>query len=118
MQHINATTLKFSTPSLSMRADQAICEPTKEALLSEWPATQDLWVFAYASLILRPEFDVLEQHLTKVQGWHRALKMWSRLNRGSTECPGLVFALLSGGSCQGMVFRTPAADVKQTIEKL
>jgi cation transport protein ChaC len=77
-----------------------------------------LWIFGYASLIWRPEFEVLEQHLTKVQGWHRALKMWSRLNRGSPECPGLVFALLSGGSCQGMVFRTPAADVKQTIEKL
>jgi cation transport protein ChaC len=77
-----------------------------------------LWIFAYASLIWRPEFEVKEQHLTKVQGWHRALKMWSRLNRGTPECPGLVFALLSGGSCQGMVFRTPASDVKQTIEKL
>ena len=95
-----------------------MCAPTKEAFLTDWPATQDLWIFGYASLIWRPEFEVLEQHLTKVQGWHRALKMWSRLNRGSPECPGLVFALLSGGSCQGMVFRTPAADVKQTIEKL
>jgi cation transport protein ChaC len=101
-----------------MRPDQAICAPSKEAFLTDWPATQDLWIFGYASLIWRPEFEVLEQHLTKVQGWHRALKMWSRLNRGSPECPGLVFALLSGGSCQGMVFRTPAADVKQTIEKL
>ncbi len=111
-------TLKFNSPPLGMRADQALCEPTQEALLTQWPASQDLWVFGYASLIWRPEFEVLEQHLTKVQGWHRALKMWSRLNRGSPECPGLVFALLSGGSCQGMVFRTPAANVKQTIEKL
>ena len=101
-----------------MRPDQAMCAPTKEAFLSDWPATQDLWIFGYASLIWRPEFEVIEQHLTKVQGWHRALKMWSRLNRGSPECPGHVFALLSGGSCQGMIFRTPAADVKQTIEKL
>ena len=29
-----------------------------------------------------------------------------------------VFALLSGGSCQGMVFRTPAQKVAQTIEQL
>ena len=101
-----------------MRPDQALCEPTKDALLSQWPASQDLWVFGYASLIWRPEFEVIESHLTKVQGWHRALKMWSRLNRGTPECPGLVFALLSGGSCQGMVFRTPAADVEETIEKL
>lgn len=95
-----------------------MCAPTREAFLSEWPETQDLWVFGYASLIWRPEFDVLERHITRVQGWHRALKMWSRLNRGTPECPGLVFALLSGGSCQGMVFRTPGHQVKQTIENL
>ena len=60
----------------------------------------------------------MEQHPTKIQGWHRALKMWSRLNRGTPECPGLVFALLSGGSCQGLVFRTPSRQVRQTIEQL
>ena len=102
----------------SDRSDQAPTAPHREAMLAGWPANQDLWIFGYASLIWRPEFDVLEQHLTKVQGWHRALKMWSRLNRGTPDCPGLVFALLSGGSCHGMVFRTPGADVKQTIEKL
>ena len=107
------------TPVLSSpRSDQSVCAPTREAFLSDWPESQDLWVFGYASLIWRPEFEVLEKHLTKVQGWHRALKMWSRLNRGTPECPGLVFALLSGGSCQGMVFRTPGAQVKETIEKL
>lgn len=100
------------------RSDQAFCEPSHEALLKHWPRSQDLWIFGYASLIWRPEFDILEQHLTKVQGWHRALKMWSRLNRGTPECPGLVFALLSGGSCQGMVFRTPAQKVTQTIDQL
>lgn len=108
-------------PSLSAtdnRSDQAFCEPTQEALIKHWPRSQDLWVFGYASLIWRPEFEILEQHKTKVQGWHRALKMWSRLNRGTPECPGLVFALLSGGSCQGMVFRTPAQKVAQTIEQL
>ena len=100
------------------RSDQALTAPTRDAILSGWPASQDLWIFGYASLIWRPEFDILEQHLTQVQGWHRALKMWSRLNRGTPECPGLVFALLSGGSCQGMVFKTPARQVKQTIEQL
>jgi cation transport protein ChaC len=118
MQDIPTITLATDHSTLGQRADQALCEPTQEALLKQWPASQDLWVFGYASLIWRPEFEVLEQHLTKVQGWHRALKMWSRINRGSSECPGLVFALLSGGSCQGMVFRTPAAQVKQTVEKL
>jgi cation transport protein ChaC len=110
--------LKTLTFPHSDRPDQSPCAPNREALLANWPPSQDLWIFGYASLIWRPEFEILEQHPTKVQGWHRALKMWSRLNRGTPECPGLVFALLSGGSCQGLVFRTPASQVRQTIEQL
>jgi len=110
--------LKTQTFPHSERPDQSPCAPNREALLPNWPPSQDLWIFGYASLIWRPEFEILEQHPTKVQGWHRALKMWSRLNRGTPECPGLVFALLSGGSCQGLVFRTPARQVRQTIEQL
>jgi cation transport protein ChaC len=110
--------LKTLTFPHSERPDQSPCAPNREALLANWPPSQDLWIFGYASLIWRPEFEILEQHPTKVQGWHRALKMWSRLNRGTPECPGLVFALLSGGSCQGLVFRTPARQVRQTIEQL
>ena len=68
-------------------------------------AQQDLWVFGYASLIWRPDFDYAERHATRVHGWHRALAMWSRVNRGTPEVPGLVFALLPGGSCHGVVFR-------------
>jgi cation transport protein ChaC len=110
--------LKTLTFPHSARPDQSPCAPNREALLANWPPSQDLWIFGYASLIWRPEFEILEQHHTKIQGWHRALKMWSRLNRGTPECPGLVFALLSGGSCQGLVFRTPARQVRQTIEQL
>jgi cation transport protein ChaC len=79
---------------------------------------QDLWVFGYASLIWRPEFVALEQHRTCVHGWHRALKMWSRINRGTVQRPGLVFALLPGGSCQGLVWRIAAADAQQTLTRL
>ena len=86
--------------------------------LRQWGGSQDLWVFAYASLIWRPDFDVAEQRLAKVHGWHRALKMWSRVNRGTPECPGLVFALLSGGSCQGAVLRVPRRDGESVLHKL
>src|SRR3954471_19355176 len=78
-----------------------------EKALSEWGGDEDLWVFGYGSLIWRPEFDCVERRAARVHGWHRALKMWSRINRGTPERPGLVFGMLSGGSCQGMVFRIP-----------
>jgi glutathione-specific gamma-glutamylcyclotransferase len=79
---------------------------------------QDLWVFGYASLLWRPEFDAQEKHNTKVWGWHRALKMWSRLNRGSPQCPGLVFALLPGGSCQGVVYRVAKTEADEVLIRL
>jgi cation transport protein ChaC len=79
---------------------------------------QDLWVFGYASLLWRPEFEAQEQHRTQVWGWHRALKMWSRLNRGSPQCPGLVFALLPGGSCQGVVYRVAQEQADEVLTRL
>ena len=44
--------------------------------------------------------------------------MWSRVNRGTPQCPGLVFALLSGGSCQGMVFRIPRRDAPDVLQRV
>jgi cation transport protein ChaC len=78
----------------------------------------DLWIFGYASLIWRPDFESTERHATRVHGWHRALKMWSRINRGTPERPGLVFALLPGGSCQGMVYRVPQREADAALAAL
>jgi len=86
--------------------------------LREWGGHGDVWVFGYGSLIWRPDFDYAERRPARVHGWHRALKMWSRINRGTPECPGLVFGLLSGGTCRGMVFRIPQHDAAATLEKL
>ena len=93
-------------------------QPMLERTLAQWGGKNDLWVFAYASLIWRPDFDVAEQRLAKVHGWHRALKMWSRINRGTVECPGLVFALLSGGSCHGAVLRIPRREGEAVMLQL
>ncbi|NJM42834.1 MAG: gamma-glutamylcyclotransferase [Brachymonas sp.] len=78
----------------------------------------DLWVFGYASLIWKQEFTFTERRAARVHGWHRALQMWSTINRGSPECPGLVFALLPGGSCQGVVFRIPKSQALQALDDL
>ncbi len=78
----------------------------------------DLWVFGYASLIWRPEFESVERRPAVVYGWHRALEMRSRINRGTPERPGLVFALVSGGSCRGFVYRVPQAQARVELERL
>ena len=93
-------------------------QPLLERAITDWGGHDDLWLFGYGSLIWRPEFPFTERRPAVVHGWHRALKMWSRVNRGSVQNPGLVFGLLSGGSCRGMVFRVPAADGLETLGRL
>ncbi len=85
---------------------------------AQWGGHGPLWVFAYASLLWRPEFDVAQQKLARVQGWHRALQMWSRVNRGTPAQPGLVFALLPGGSCWGMVQQVPPTQANEVLDRL
>ena len=93
-------------------------QPMLDAALRTWGGHQDLWVFGYASLIWRPEFASVEQRPATVHGWHRALTMRSRVNRGTPECPGLVFALVRGGSCRGMAYRIERRTGAAELERL
>lgn len=86
--------------------------------LGQWNTGDDLWVFGYGSLVWRPEFEFSEQRLALLHGYHRALCLWSRVNRGTPERPGLVFGLDAGGSCRGMAFRIRTTDVRHTMEAL
>jgi glutathione-specific gamma-glutamylcyclotransferase len=97
-----------------LRDPQALLDRTLKA----WGGRRDLWVFGYASLIWRPEFEATERRAAWVHGWHRALQMRSRVNRGTPEIPGLVFALISGGSCRGFVYRVPQRNAHAELERL
>jgi cation transport protein ChaC len=92
--------------------------PMLERTLAQWGGRRPLWIFGYASLIWRPDFDVAERRMARVLGWHRALRMWSRVNRGTPDFPGLVFALLSGGSCQGAVLRVAPHEGEAVLRLL
>ena len=89
-----------------------------EAIAAQWGGKTDLWIFGYASLIWKPEFAFAKQRFATARGYHRALKMWSTYNRGTPEQPGLVFGLLPGGSCKGVVFRIPRARVAAALVPL
>ncbi|OZI47740.1 gamma-glutamylcyclotransferase [Bordetella genomosp. 5] len=89
-----------------------------DCLLQGWNGTDDLWVFAYGSLIWRPGFTWQERRLATVRGYHRSLCLWSRDHRGSPEAPGLVFGLDRGGCCRGVAYRVAGRDVRDTFQML
>ena len=90
----------------------------RDGLRKDCAGRHDIWIFGYASLIWRPEFDAVEHRGALVRGWHRALRMRSRINRGTPQQPGLVFALLPGGSCRGVVYRLRREHADAELDRL
>lgn len=86
--------------------------------LSQWDRQSALWVFGYGSLIWKPDLAFDRRATARVHGYHRRLCLWSRVNRGTPDCPGLVAGLGRGGSCAGIVYRVPAATVLPEFERL
>lgn len=80
-----------------------------EALRSEY-TPDELWVFAYGSLIWNPEFESLESRSATAGGWHRSFCLKLTRWRGTREQPALMLALDRGGSCKGVAYRLPAKD--------
>jgi cation transport protein ChaC len=86
----------------------------QEILASVRPG-EDVWVFGYGSLVWNPLIRFAEKRVALVRGYHRRYCFWVRLGRGSPEEPGLMLGLDRGGSCKGVGFRVPAADVEAEL---
>jgi len=86
--------------------------------LRGWDGASDLWLFGYGSLIWNPGLPTVEAMRSRVHGYHRGLYLWSRVNRGTPELPGLVLALDRGGSCSGIAFRLAAEGAMLHLEAL
>ena len=83
------------------------------------PATGEVWIFAYGSLIWNPEFAFDAERLGTVSGWHRSFCLgWVRIYRGTPERPGIMLALDRGGSCRGVVFRLPADSTDENLDRI
>jgi len=94
-------------------------EASLQALLAAGPwQGEDVWVFAYGSLLWNPAFEVAEQVAAVLPGWHRSFCIQLTRFRGTPEQPGLMMSLTPGGSCRGALLRIPGASVESSLRKL
>lgn len=103
-------------------AASVLSEETLEASLQEVLAsphrTPDVWLFAYGSLVWNPVLDFNARVVATVHGYHRSFCLWSRVNRGTPEQPGLVLGLDRGGCCPGVAYRIPARLAENELRLL
>ena len=78
----------------------------------------ELWVFAYGSLMWRPNFPYVDSQPARIYGYHRALCIHSTHYRGTPDCTGLVVGLDRGGSCPGRAYKIAPADAEATLAYL
>ena len=88
------------------------------AALDPWEPGSPFWIFAYGSLMWNPEFAWDARHVATIRGYHRSFGIWSRINRGTPENPGLVLTLECGGSCRGLIYRIQPDRVQEEMQRI
>ncbi|QLL63682.1 gamma-glutamylcyclotransferase [Sinorhizobium mexicanum] len=123
------------TPAHVAKVDRAIADggPGPGAVLHS-DADYDEWVarmirshpapgsptmlFAYGSLIWRPEIEHVGETVGVARGWHRSFCFRMIRFRGTPEQPGLMMALDRGGQCRGVLYELPDDDLEGQFGKL
>jgi cation transport protein ChaC len=90
---------------------------SRRVVLAAAPS-DEVWVFAYGSLIWNPAIEFAERRTGRVHGYHRRYCILSQTGRGSPEQPGMMLGLDRGGSCHGVAYRIAPEQVAEELEIL
>lgn len=75
-------------------------------------------LFAYGSLIWKPEIAHVAERTGVARGWHRAFCLRQHRFRGTADQPGLMMALDRGGQCRGVLYELPQENLEQQLDRL
>jgi len=92
-------------------------EQSRLEVLKDHP-DEDLWIFAYGSLMWDPAFRFCEVRRANLSNYARRFILKEIYGgRGNREAPGLMAALDHGDGCEGLIFRIPksAVDIETEI---
>lgn len=89
-------------------------EAAARELLAQIPEC-GFWLFAYGSLIWKPEFATETSCRAVAHGWHRAFSLKINRYRGSDEQHGYMMCLDPGGSCEGVALKLSDSDLYSQV---
>ena len=75
-------------------------------------------LFAYGSLIWKPEIEHTAETPATAHGWHRSFCLRMIRYRATPDCPGLMMALDRGGTCKGVLYDLPDQDRAPLLDRL
>lgn len=105
-------------PGQEIQTDSDYAEWVSRIAASQSRKDKPLHLFAYGSLIWRPEIEHVGEARGVLRGWHRSFCLRQYRFRGTPESPGLMLALDEGGECEGVIFELPSGDLEQQLDRL
>jgi cation transport protein ChaC len=88
-------------------------------ILASHPAPdRPIQLFAYGSLIWKPEIEHRAERPALARGWHRSFRLRMHRFRGTPDEPGLMMALDRGGQCRGVLYELPPDDPAGLLDRL
>ena len=111
-------TLFAGLPPGTRIRSEAELRASLEGVLEGHNPGADVHVFGYGSLMWNPAIEFSESVRARVPGWHRRFSLRLVIARGTPSVPGAMLALDRGGSCDGLLFRIPAAKAFGELQLL
>jgi len=105
-------------PDAELHQDADYDEWVRVILDSHPAPSSPTQLFAYGSLIWKPEIEHVGEQLGVARGWHRSFCLRMPRFRGTRNKPGLMMALDRGGQCRGMLYELPEGGLETQLGKL
>ena len=84
--------------------DEAELKASRRSMVGD-DNTDDIWLFAYGSLIWNPALEIGATQPGRIYGYRRRFCLRTMIGRGTPDSPGLVLGLDHGGSCTGLALK-------------
>lgn len=86
-----------------------------DTMKSKPAATDDVWIFAYGSLMWNPMVHFDRRQVATLHGWHRSFCLRMDIGRASPGMPGRMLALESGGHTEGVALKLSPSTIEEEL---